>query len=196
MADSAPKLARDSTMQVTAKEGAEFLKSQGAHDLLPEDSDKPGVQRDSTMQATVKDSEAILKDANIDQDGRTRGDQQRLQEISQESDVAEPPRVPRDHTMKETAKEAQELLGDAPIGETRSQTRDISKAAEEEEEEEEEEDEEDEDDGVEDGDEGEEDVASLKRTHTMAETLQEGQEFLKRQKTNGDVAEKDGAEEA
>ena len=71
--------------------------------------------------------------------------------------------------------EAQELLGDAPIGETRSQTRDITKAAaEEEEEEDDEEDEEDEDDdGVEDGNgDGDEEVTSLKRTHTMAETVQ------------------------
>jgi hypothetical protein len=34
----------------------------------------------------------------------------------------------------------------------------------------------------------------LKRTHTMTETVEEGQEFLKRQKTNGDVAEPEATE--
>ena len=56
-----------------------------------------------------QDSEAILKDANIDEDARTRGDQQRLQELTEESKEEgeeEPPRVPKDHTMKETAKVA------------------------------------------------------------------------------------------
>ena len=36
------------------QEGVEFLKSQGADHLVPEDPDKPQVQRDSTIQATVK----------------------------------------------------------------------------------------------------------------------------------------------
>ncbi|XP_033642310.1 glutamic acid-rich protein-like [Asterias rubens] len=198
MADSAPQLVRDNTMTVTAKEGVEFLKSQGADHLVPEDPDKPQVQRDSTIQATVKDSEAILKDANIDQDIRTRGEQQRLQDITEEGKDDEPPRVPRDLTIKETTKEAQGFLGDTPIGETRSQTQQMVKTTEEEEDDEEEEEDED-DDGVEDdlvdevgnGDEEDDDVPNLKRTHTMAETLEEGEDFLKRQKTNGDVVEKE-----
>ena len=69
--------------------------------------------------------------------------------------------------------EAQELLGDAPIGESRSQTREIEKTGQEEEEEEEEEEEDEEEDGEGNGDgEQEEEVANLKRTHTMAETLE------------------------
>ena len=51
-----------------------------------------------------QDSEAILKDANIDQDIRTRGEQQRLQDITEEGKDDEPPRVPRDLTIKETTK--------------------------------------------------------------------------------------------
>ena len=76
-------------------------------------------------------------------------------------------------------KEAQGFLGDTPIGETRSQTQQMVKTTEEEEDDEEEEEDED-DDGVEDdlvdevgnGDEEDDDVPNLKRTHTMAETLE------------------------
>ncbi|PIK49444.1 putative nucleolin [Apostichopus japonicus] len=169
MADSAPELKRDSTMKATAEEGAEFLKRQGGEDLVyTEDAEKPKLTKDTTIQATVKEAEKILENENIDEDAKTRGDQERIDAAKAES---EPPKVPRENTMVATAAEGKEILGDEEVGETRAQTKVIKEAAE----------------VTAGGDAKEENEASLKRTSTMADTIQEGEEFLKKQKTsNGD----------
>ncbi|XP_071945071.1 uncharacterized protein [Antedon mediterranea] len=186
MADEQPQLKRDGTMQVTAKEGIEYLKREGKEDLIPEtnsngntpDDDKPEIPRDGTMQATLKDGKEFLESTGgqLPEEVRTRGDQEKLAEA--EDDV---PAVVRDNTMVATAKAGDEFLGeDKPLGETRTQSKAIAEAQDEEN------GEEDEDEDSKDEEEEEDEAVALKRTHTMAETLEEGEAFLKKKKSNGD----------
>ncbi|XP_033095420.1 uncharacterized protein LOC117100000 [Anneissia japonica] len=195
MAEEQPQLKRDGTMQVTAKEGIEYLKRQGKEDLVPEtnangdktdssNGDKPAVPREGTMEATIKDGERFLESTGgeLPEEVRTRGDQEKIDsEQKEESDL---PPVVREGTMVATAKAGDEFLGDdKPLGETRQQSKAIADA-----EEEENGDEGENDEDSNEADEGDE-TAALKRTHTMAETLEEGEAFLKKQKTNGDSGE-------
>lgn len=135
-------------MQVTAKEGIDYLKSQGKDTLLemqgltepqPEaSSSKTSVPRDSTMEATAKEAEAILADAKIDPDAATRGQQKKIEEEkAEEKEKAaggKRPRMAKGVTMAATAKEAKTLLGDAkidPDATTRGQQKKLDEIAEE-----------------------------------------------------------------
>ncbi|KAJ8022076.1 hypothetical protein HOLleu_39466 [Holothuria leucospilota] len=181
MSEGTPELKRDTTMKATAEEGAEFLKRQGNEDLVYKeegDDDKPKMPKDTTIQATVKEAEKILENENIDEDAKTRGDQERIDAAKAES---EPPKVPRDNTMVTTAAEGKEIIGDEAVGETRAQTQAMKDSAEE---------------VTAGGDAKEDNEASLKRTSTMAETIQEGEEFLKKQKTSNGDSETEKAQEA
>jgi len=198
MESNPPELKRDGTMQVTAQEGAEFLKRSGAEDLIPvvdgEGDAKPEVKRDTTMAATLKEGEAFLEQAGQpDETARTRGDQEKVEAAEAESEV---PAVPRDNTMQVTAKEGEELLAGEVLGGTRAETEAIKEVdddavvVEGDEDDDEDDDEvDDEEENGEEEEEADEEQANLKRTITMTETLAEGEEFLKRQKTNGDATE-------
>jgi len=160
----------------------------------------PAMKRDNTMVATAKEGEAFLEaTGGVAEDAKTRAQQKELESTE------EVPKLTKDNTMVTTAKEGAEILGDDELGGTRAETKAIkdAEAAEEDEEDEEEEDEEgeeeDDDDDEENGEEEAGDtndapVPAVKRTHTMADTLQEGEEYLKRQKTdeNGEKATENG----
>ncbi|XP_076472263.1 uncharacterized protein LOC143301760 [Babylonia areolata] len=133
MADAKPSLARDGTMQVTAKEGIDYLKSEGKTKLLefqgladPEPS-KPALPRDNTMAVTAKEGERLLDSTGgaPDEDAQTRGQQRKLEEIKNET-APEPPakkaKLAKDTTMVATTKEAKDLLGKEKLGDTRQET--------------------------------------------------------------------------
>lgn len=144
MATAKPDLPRDGTMQVTAKEGIDYLKSAGKDTLLemqglkePEaSSSKTSVARDSTMQATAKEAEDyILAGSKFDPDATTRGQQKKVEEIAEEKAAsAKKPRMSKGVTMAATAKEAKGLLADTnidPDATTRGQQKKMDEIADE-----------------------------------------------------------------
>jgi len=128
MSDDKPTLARDGTMQVTAKEGIDYLKSEGKTRLLKAQGlveDKPVVPRDNTMVNTAKEAEVILGDDKPDMDAQTRGQNKQIEELKNEP---EPPvkkaKLAKDSTMAATAKEAKTILAGEKLGDTRQVTSD------------------------------------------------------------------------
>ncbi|KAK7093891.1 nucleolin-like [Littorina saxatilis] len=133
MADAKPSLARDGTMQVTAKEGIDYLKSEGKTKLLEYQGlaqpteDKPGLQRDGTMAVTAKEGERLLESTGgaPDEDAQTRGQQRKIDDIKNETAPESPAKkakLAKDTTMLVTAKEAKDLLGKEKLGDTRQDT--------------------------------------------------------------------------
>ncbi|XP_060075305.1 uncharacterized protein LOC132554991 [Ylistrum balloti] len=118
MSDAKTSLARDGTMQVTAKEGIGYLEAAGKDKLLEmqglKDSkaDKPNVARDGTMVATAKEADALLGNNRPDDDARTRGQNVKIQEMAKEEPPAKKPRMAKGVTMIGTAQEAEQILGD------------------------------------------------------------------------------------
>lgn len=126
MSDVKTALARDGTMEVTAKEGIEFLKSEGKTRLLKAQGlvdEKPGLPRAGTMVATAKEAERILDGNKPDADAQTRGQNKQIEDMKKE---AEPPvkkaKLTKDTTMAATAKEAKALLSGEKLGDTRQET--------------------------------------------------------------------------
>lgn len=140
MAEEKTKLARDGTMQVTAKEGINYLESSGKETLLvmsglkdpePEPpSKKTKLAKGTTMVGTAKEADRLLGDNRPDADAMTRGQQKQIDAISKE-----PPSTPKkaklakEGTMAATAKEAKELLGKEKLGDTRQETKRKTPAA-------------------------------------------------------------------
>ncbi|OWF55368.1 uncharacterized protein LOC110460778 [Mizuhopecten yessoensis] len=115
MADSKSSLARDGTMQVTAKEGIGFLEAAGKDKLLEMQglkdpkADKPALARDGTMIVTAKEADALLGNDRPDQDAKTRGQNVKINE--KEDPPAKKPRMAKGVTMIGTAQEAEAILG-------------------------------------------------------------------------------------
>ncbi|XP_068696615.1 neurofilament medium polypeptide-like [Montipora capricornis] len=197
MAEEAPALKRDSTMTVTAREGETFLeehgnvhaeaKTRGQQKQIEEsaEEDSPSkLTRTSTMAATAQEGSDLLGD---EERGKTRsetaamkdvGENEEEDENSEENEDSEEngagkPSVKRDGTMVVTASEGEKFLeeaGHTVDGGTRGETEAVKAALEESEA--------DEQNG------GKEDEKpDLKRKGTMQETIEEGEEFLKKQKT-------------
>ncbi|CAC5406502.1 unnamed protein product [Mytilus coruscus] len=140
MAEEKTKLARDGTMQVTAKEGINYLESSGKETLLvmsglkdpePEPpAKKTKLAKGTTMVGTAKEADRLLGDNRPDADAMTRGQQKQIDAISKE-----PPSTPKkaklakEGTMAATAKEAKELLGKEKLGDTRQETKRKTPAA-------------------------------------------------------------------
>ncbi|KAL8578204.1 hypothetical protein ACOMHN_040965 [Nucella lapillus] len=123
MADAKPNLARDGTMQVTAKEGIDYLKAEGKTKLLEfqklegidylkaegktkllefqglaeSEASKPGLPRDNTMAVTAKEGERLLETTGgaPDEDAQTRGQQRKLEEIKNETAPESPTKKAR-----------------------------------------------------------------------------------------------------
>ncbi|XP_071110088.1 uncharacterized protein [Haliotis cracherodii] len=139
MTDAKPSLARDGTMQVTAKEGIDYLESAGHDKLLklqglkPEEdaasgSNKSGLPRDSTMAVTAKEGEQFLEAAGgtVDADALTRSQQKKIEEIQSETSEEPSPKKPKmskEGTMAVTAKEGKDLLNNEKLGDTRQETK-------------------------------------------------------------------------
>ncbi len=131
------ELKRDTTIDVTIKEGKEFLEStrqkkspvnenESDSESSNEDGDDvPTLERDTTMAATVKESKAIL--GEDDEYEKTRSGTASLkesitkssQETSEPNGDTDKPKLPRDGTMKVTAKEAKDYLGEEDRERTR-----------------------------------------------------------------------------
>ncbi|KAK3104403.1 hypothetical protein FSP39_001314 [Pinctada imbricata] len=118
MASAKPSMPRDGTMQVTAKEGVQYLESEGKTKLLemqglkgPE-KDEPTLKRDSTMAATAKEADVLLGDDKPDEDAKTRGQQAKIEEVKAETASPKKPKMAKGVTMVGTAKEADRILGD------------------------------------------------------------------------------------
>lgn len=212
MAEEAPALKKDSTMVVTAKEGEQFLEEHGkVHEDVKtraqqkeleesEDDAASKLKRTSTMAATAQEGSDLLGD---EERGKTRsvtaamketdeGDQEESGEDddddeeeeepngNSEEDGGDKPAVKRDGTMVVTAAEGEKFLeneGHTVDGGTRGETEAVKAAIEETEAD------------KQNGDK-EDDKPDLKRKGTMQETVEEGEEYLKRQKTtNGDHQE-------
>lgn len=120
-------------MQVTAKEGIDYLKAEGKTKLLEfqglaeQESNKTALPRDNTMAVTAKEGERLLDSAGgaPDEDAQTRGQQRKLEEIKNETAPESPAkkaRLAKDTTMVATAKEAKDLLGKEKLGDTRQET--------------------------------------------------------------------------
>ncbi|XP_066028647.1 cilia- and flagella-associated protein 251-like [Pocillopora verrucosa] len=209
MAEEAPALKKDSTMVVTAKEGEEFLEEHGKvhedaktraqqKELEENEEDAASkLKRTSTMAATAQEGSDLLGD---EERGKTRSETAAMKETDEEGDQEESgedddeedeeeangnceenagdkPAVKRDGTMVVTAAEGEKFLeneGHTVDGGTRGETEAVKAAIEESE-------------ADKQNGEKEEDKQDLKRKGTMQETVEEGEEFLKRQKTsNGD----------
>lgn len=118
MADAKPDLTRSGTMQVTAKEGIEYLEASGKDKLLEMQGlkdpapEKPSVQRDSTMAVTAKEGEKLLGKEKPDDDAKTRGQQHQIDNLKNEQLPAKKAKMAKGITMVGTAKEAATLLGD------------------------------------------------------------------------------------
>ena len=152
----------------------------------------PKLERDNTMVATAKEGEAFLDaKGHVDQDAKTRAQQKEIEEITSAEEQSE---LKRTTTMAETAKEGKELLDGEELGKTRAQTK-AEKNGDAESEQNGKHDEtngkEAEGDSAKNGgeaaDDEDEEKAALKRTHTMEETVKEGEEFLKKQKVDNDA---------
>ncbi|XP_078372520.1 uncharacterized protein LOC144656162 [Oculina patagonica] len=213
MAEEAPELKRDSTMTVTAKEGEQFLeehgkvhedaKTRGQQKELEEIEDEDAaakLKRTSTMAATAQEGSDLLGDGER---GKTRSETAALKEADDEGEQEESgeddeeeedeeengnceengsdkPAVKRDGTMVVTASEGEKFLenaGHAVDGGTRGESEAVKAAIEESEA--------DKQNGNKD-----DEKPDLKRKGTMQETIEEGEEYLKKQKTtNGDHQE-------
>ncbi|XP_078335357.1 uncharacterized protein LOC111132294 [Crassostrea virginica] len=137
MAEAKPHLHREGTMQVTAKEGIDYLESEGKSKLLEMQGLKhpePAVlKRDGTMAATAKEADQLLGEDKPDEDAKTRGQQQKIEEIKEEK-PARKGRLAKGVTMIGTAKEAEQLLGsDKPDADamTRGQQKKIDEISKE-----------------------------------------------------------------
>ncbi|XP_064598727.1 high mobility group protein hmg-12-like [Liolophura sinensis] len=157
MADAKTQLTRDGTMQVTAKEGIEYLQAAKKDTLLelqglkPGDTGAPSLARAGTMAVTAKEGNALLGESKPDADALTRGQQRKIDEISSEKipqSPAKKPRMSKDNTMVGTAKEAKALLGNEKLGDTRQETKAKQKKT------------------------------PVKRETTMAKTMKEAQDIL------------------
>lgn len=196
-------------MVVTAKEGEEFLEEHGKvhedaktraqqKELEENEEDAASkLKRTSTMAATAQEGSDLLGD---EERGKTRSETAAMKETDEEGDQEESgedddeedeeeangnceenagdkPAVKRDGTMVVTAAEGEKFLeneGHTVDGGTRGETEAVKAAIEESE-------------ADKQNGEKEEDKQDLKRKGTMQETVEEGEEFLKRQKTsNGD----------
>lgn len=139
MAEAKPHLHREGTMQVTAKEGIDYLESEGKTKLLemqglkdPEPAQN-SLKRDGTMAVTAKEAEQLLGKDKPDEDAKTRGQQQKIEEIKEEK-PAKKGRMAKGVTMIGTAKEAEQLLGgDKPDADamTRGQQKKIDEISKE-----------------------------------------------------------------
>lgn len=132
MADGKSSLARDGTMQVTAKEGVEYLKAAGKDTLLemsglaePEPPKKAKLAKGVTMVGTAKEAERILGDDRPDADALTRGQQKQIDVINKEAPpTPKKARLSKDTTMAATAKEAKDyIIGNEKLGDTRQETK-------------------------------------------------------------------------
>lgn len=196
-------------MVVTAKEGEEFLEEHGKvhedaktraqqKELEENEEDAASkLKRTSTMAATAQEGSDLLGD---EERGKTRSETAAMKETDEEGDQEESgedddeedeeeangnceenagdkPAVKRDGTMVVTAADGEKFLeneGHTVDGGTRGETEAVKAAIEESE-------------ADKQNGEKEEDKQDLKRKGTMQETVEEGEEFLKRQKTsNGD----------
>ncbi|KAK3737128.1 hypothetical protein RRG08_016434 [Elysia crispata] len=125
MTDAKASLARDGTMQVTAKEGIGYLKSEGKDALLKAQGlveDKPTVPRDGTMVSTAKEAERILGTNKPDEDAQTRGQNKALEDLKKEEPPAKKAKLAKDGTMAVTAKEGKVLLAGEKLADTRQET--------------------------------------------------------------------------
>jgi len=166
MAEETPELKRDSTMAATAKEGAEILKG--------EDLGK-----------TRAESAAKKADEENNEEKQPNGDSE-----PSSSNEDEKPAVKRDGTMVATAAEGEEFLkaaGHEADASTRGEAAAVKAAIEESEKEQE-------NGQTEEESKEEEEKPDLKRKSTMAETVEEGEEFLKRQKCDSSESNKVEAE--
>ncbi|XP_015779631.1 PREDICTED: eukaryotic translation initiation factor 5B-like [Acropora digitifera] len=196
MAEEAPTLKRDTTMTVTVKEGEAFLeehpkvhgeaKTRAQQKEIEESEEDASikVKRTSTMAATAQEGSDLLGD---EERGKTRSEtaakntednKEEDKNIEENGDCeengAEKPAVKRDGTMVVTASEGEKFLEEAGHtidGGTRGEVEAIKTALKESEA-----DEENRNEDVEKPD--------LKRKGTMQETIEEGEEFLKKQKTS------------
>ncbi|GFO21953.1 eukaryotic translation initiation factor 3 subunit f [Plakobranchus ocellatus] len=216
MTDAKTSLARDGTMQVTAKEGIGYLKAEGKDALLKVQGlveDKPAVPRDGTMVSTAKEADRILGNKKPDEDAQTRSQNKQIEDLKKEK-TPEPPakkaKLAKDGTMAVTAKEGKALLAGEKLADTRQETAvqkskaktplrkntTIAKAIEEAK-------------YVLDGDvdmnsgrktrsqsRGETPKAALKKAGTMQVTAKEGKEFLNRGKGKKGKAAAQDAEAA
>lgn len=196
-------------MVVTAKEGEQFLEEHGKvhedaktraqqKELEENEEDAASkLKRTSTMAATAQEGSDLLGD---EERGKTRSETAAMKETDEEGDQEESgedddeedeeeangnceenagdkPAVKRDGTMVVTAAEGEKFLeneGHTVDGGTRGETEAVKAAIEESE-------------ADKQNGEKEEDKQDLKRKGTMQETVEEGEEILKRQKTsNGD----------
>lgn len=196
-------------MVVTAKEGEQFLEEHGKvhedaktraqqKELEENEEDAASkLKRTSTMAATAQEGSDLLGD---EERGKTRSETAAMKETDEEGDQEESgedddeedeeeangnceenagdkPAVKRDGTMVVTAAEGEKFLeneGHTVDGGTRGETEAVKAAIEESE-------------ADKQNGEKEEDKQDLKRKGTVQETVEEGEEFLKRQKTsNGD----------
>ncbi|CAG5118468.1 unnamed protein product [Candidula unifasciata] len=114
MSEAKSGLVRDGTMQVTAKEGIEYLKSQGKETLLKVQGladDKASAQGQDTNDsaATARDEENGKKadDATVEK---------------KEEPPAKKTKLAKDNTMAATAKEGKTLLAGEKLGDTRQET--------------------------------------------------------------------------
>lgn len=153
-----PKVAREGTMAVTAKEGQSLL---GGEDLErtraqtaagqndKESPQKPKITRDSTMAATAQEGQELLEGEELE---RTRA---QTAAASQTSPTT-PTRVKRTTTVQQTTEDSAYIIGGEEMGKTRAQTRKMSESDEKE-------------------------KPTVKRTTTMAQTAKEGEDFLLRE---------------
>lgn len=169
MAEETPELKRDSTMAVTAKEGAEILKG--------EDLGKTRAES-----ATKKTDE----DNNESENGSSEAEEEKHSNGTDSEDAKddEKPAVKRDGTMVATAAEGEEFLksaGHDGDSTTRGEAAAVKAAIEESEK--------DKENGqTPEESKEEEEKPDLKRKTTMAETVEEGEEFLKKQKCDSSEA--------
>lgn len=209
MAEEAPALKRDSTMAVTAKEGEAFLEEHGgvhenaktrAQQKEIEESEEDSatkLKRTSTMAATAQEGSDLLGDKelgktrsetatlkNAEDEDRDEDEKDAPENSEEENDLEEngsdKPAVKRDGTMTVTASEGEKFLQDAGHtvdGGTRGESEAVKAAIEESAE-------------AEQNGEKDEEKPDLKRKGTMQETVEEGEEFIKKQKTtNGEHQE-------
>ncbi|XP_064383839.1 uncharacterized protein LOC135332856 [Halichondria panicea] len=165
-----PRIPREGTMAVTAKEGKELL-GDGSYEKTRQqtaasneetsangDESKPRIPRDNTMVVTAQEGEQLL-------DGEKR-EKTRAQTAATKEEQT-PPKVKRATTIAQTAEASTHILGDEERGKTRSETRKISLSDEE--------------------------KPAVKRANTMEQTAKEGEEFLareaKRAKLDGENGE-------
>ncbi|XP_063409245.1 uncharacterized protein LOC134692696 [Mytilus trossulus] len=140
MAEEKTKLTRDGTMQVTAKEGIDYLESSGKETLLvmsglkdpePEPpAKKTKLAKGTTMVGTAKEADRLLGDNRPDADAMTRGQQKQIDAISKEApSTPKKAKLAKAGTMAVTAKEGTDLLGKEKLGDTRQETKRKAPAA-------------------------------------------------------------------